>query len=137
MRPTRFLRARTRRRDESGATAIELVLYMPLLVIAILLTVQFCLIYLGNQAASAAAREAARVARVTGDTAAGQNKGYNWANDIGRGILDEPNVRVDQVGDRMRAVVRGHAVKLLPFLPPPEVSETVEGPIEQFVPDVP
>ena len=54
--------SRSRRRREEGTSAIELVLYMPLLMIAIILTIQFALVYLGNQAVSAAAREAARTA---------------------------------------------------------------------------
>ena len=49
--------SRPRRRREEGTSAIELVLYMPLLMIAIILTIQFALVYLGNQAVSAAARE--------------------------------------------------------------------------------
>ena len=45
---------------------------MPILMFTILFAVQFCLIYLGEQVASGAAREAARSARVTGSGAAGQ-----------------------------------------------------------------
>ena len=44
---------------------------MPLLMLVILIAVQFSLNYLGNAAASAVAREAARVARISGDRAAG------------------------------------------------------------------
>ena len=49
---------RPSRRDESGASAVELVLYMPLLMFVILFAVQFSLVYLGGQVASGAAREA-------------------------------------------------------------------------------
>ncbi len=41
-----------------------------------------------------------------------------------------------QVGaERARVTVSGQASKILPFLPIPRVSETVEGPVERFVQD--
>lgn len=127
---------RSRRRGEQGTSAIELVLYMPLLMIAIILTVQFALVYLGNQAASASAREAARVARVTGDTSLARAKGQSYASELGRGVLENVSVEVVQVGsDQMRATVSGQAPQLLPFLDSPRVSEEVQGPIERFDPD--
>lgn len=130
---------RRRRHDDKGTSAIELVFYMPLLVIAILLTVQFALIYLGKEAASAAAREAARVARVTGDPGQGVDKGRSYAADLGRGVLEGVTVTVVPVpGEQIRATVSGTAPELLPsFLGVSEVSETVQGPIERFEEDAP
>ncbi len=129
------LRARIRQRDESGASAVELVLYMPILMITILFAVQFSLIYLGGQVASGAAREAARTARVTSDAGAAKAVGDRIIAQIGKGVLDDARV-VPQVGeDQARVTVSGEAKKLLPFLPVPRVSETVEGPIEKFVED--
>ena len=120
------------RRNESGASALELAMYMPLLMLVIFIAVQFSLIYLGNAAASAVAREAARVARVTGDTQAGEAAGYQYAGNIGRGILENVDVNVVPVGgDRVRAVVSGRAQELAPVVVP-RVSQTVEGPIEEF-----
>jgi Flp pilus assembly protein TadG len=115
-----------------------MVLYMPILMLFIFATVQFALVYLGNQAASGVAREASRVARTSdGDTAAGERAGYQYAANIGRGILMGVNVRVVRLGgDRVRAVVSGHAQKLSPILVP-EVSQTVVGPIEEFRQDTP
>jgi Flp pilus assembly protein TadG len=110
--------ARARVRDEGGASAVELVLYMPILMFTILFAVQFSLVYLGGQVASGAAREAARTARVTGD--AGQ------AQAVGERIVRQ-----------IRVTVSGQASKILPFLPIPRVSETVEGPVERFVQDTP
>ncbi|HET6699585.1 MAG TPA: TadE/TadG family type IV pilus assembly protein [Nocardioidaceae bacterium] len=130
------LRAGSRRDDQRGASIIELVLYMPLLMTAILLAVQFSLIYLGNQAASAAAREANRVARVTGDQAQGRQTGVAYAARIGGGILENVDVQVNVAGGAVATtVVSGEAQQLLPFLPPPRVSERVEGPVERFVED--
>jgi hypothetical protein len=43
---------------------------------------------------------------------------------------------VPQVGaERARVTVSGEAQQILPFLPIPRVSETVEGPIERYVQD--
>lgn len=131
------MRSRRTRRREEGTSAIELVLYMPLLMVAIILTVQFALVYLGNQAVSAAAREASRTARTTGDTGAGQARGYQYAADLGRGLLSDVVVDVDPVdnGTAVRTVVTATGEQLLPFIDPPRLSEEVEGPIEQFVED--
>lgn len=108
---------------------------MPLLMVAIIITVQFSLTYLAKQSASAAAREAARVARVTGDPALGQQRGVSYAAQLGDGMLKSPVVLVVSDGTRVRATVSGQANQLLPFLDSPRVEEVVEGPIEQFRPD--
>jgi Flp pilus assembly protein TadG len=130
------MRSRSRRREE-GTSAIELVLYMPLLMIAIILTIQFALVYLGNQAVSASAREAARTARTTGDLRSGQARGYDYARDLGGGLLRAVTVDVTFAnGDRdVRAVVSADGEQLLPFIDRPRLSEAVEGPVEQFRPD--
>jgi len=128
----------TSRRREEGTSAVELVLYMPLLMIAIIFTVQFALVFLGNQAASASAREAARVARVTDDPGLGRAKGESYAANLGQGVLERVSVSVVRVGDdEMRATVSGEAPRLLPFFAPPQVSEEVQGPVERFIEDGP
>jgi len=127
---------RSRARDERGTSAIELVLYTPLLMVAMILTIQFSLTYLAKQSASAAAREAARVARVTGDPDMGRAKGVSSATSLGRGLLMDPQVQVARVGDNMRAEVSGQANQLLPFFRSPRVTEVVQGRIEEYQQDV-
>lgn len=127
-----------RRRDERGYSSVELVLYMPLLLGAIVVTVQFALIYLGNEYASAAAREANRVARVTGDADQGRAKGFDVLQNLGGGLLDSPQVQVTAVGDdSVQTVVTGRAPQIIPFIDVVEVTETVSGPLERFDPDAP
>lgn len=110
-------------------------MYMPLLMLAIFLAVQFSLLYLANQAAAGVAREAARVARVTGDAGAGATAGQQFANNLGNGLISDVDVRVVQVGpDRMRAEVSGRSQELVPVFVP-RVTAEVEGSIEQFRPD--
>lgn len=128
--------SRSRRQREEGTSAIELVLYMPLLMIAIILTIQFALVYLGNQAVSAAAREAARTTRTTGLTGDGEARGRDYAKELGGGLLRDVNVQVTLVNGEpprdARAVVTALGEQLLPFIDRPHLNEAVEGPLEQF-----
>lgn len=131
------MRSRQRRQREEGTSAIELVLYMPLLMIAIIISVQFALVYLGNQAVSAAAREASRTARTTGNMQTAQDRGYQYAEDLGRGLISGVNVNVGLVnGDNdVRTVVTAQGEQLLPFIDSPRLTEEIEGPLEQFIED--
>ena len=125
-------RPRRRRRDESGVSSIELVLYMPLLLLIMFIAVQFALVWFGNQAASAAAREAARVARVEADRGLAIQAGKDYVRRIGDGVLEDAQITVELIGDgRVRVTVTGKAQQLSP-IGVPRVSQTVEGPIEQF-----
>jgi Flp pilus assembly protein TadG len=107
-------------------------MYMPLLMLAIFLAVQFSLLYLANQAASGIARETARAARVSGSAGEGVAKGRLYARNLGSGIIEDVDIRVVQVGpNRMRAEVSGKSQQLVPVLVP-RVTAEVEGSIEQF-----
>jgi len=133
MTAARWARKIRRKHDERGASTVELVLYMPILMLAIFLTIQFSLIYLGNQAASAAAREAARVARTSLDRGQAEAAGEAYTSKIGKGILEDVQVIVTPVGtDQVRVEVRGHAQKITPFIDPPTVTQVVQGPLEEF-----
>jgi hypothetical protein len=115
-------------------------MYMPILFFIIFATVQAAMLFLGNQAASAAAREAARVARSGGGTgdavAAGQQRGMAYAQSVGKGVLEDPQVQVGLVpGRQVRAVVDGHGVSVVPGLPGLAIHQVAQGPIEEFRPD--
>lgn len=123
-------------------------MYMPLLVFMIFLTLQLAFLYLGNQAASAAAREAARVARSAGNPGAGSQaalrageiRGTDYAASVGHGLFDGPvEVQVQAVtgpgGLQVRAIVRATAVRLVPGMPWMKITKVVQGPVEEFRPD--
>ena len=135
MLPERLRRLRSQR----GASAIELALYTPLMFMIIFVIVQFTLTWHGTQIASAAAREAAREARIGGGTpaalAAAESRGYEYAQVVGNGHLVEIEVDAVQVGENVRVTVSGRATEIVNNLAP-RVSQTVEGPIEQFLPDL-
>lgn len=128
----KLARGSRRRRDEEGASAVELAMYMPILLLVILIAVQWSMVYLGNQAAGAVARETARVARATGDAGAARESGRQYAKNIGKGVLEGVTISIRPAGDgQVRVTVTGHAQKIAPF-GVPRVSETVEGPLEEF-----
>lgn len=123
-------------------STLELTLYMPLLFVLCFLTIQFSLIYLGTQVASSAAREGARIARSGGGTEASlaeaRASASDYANRIGNGLIENVTVEVQPIaGQRVRAVVTGDAVQILPIVPMPQVRMVSEGPVETFRPDGP
>jgi hypothetical protein len=115
---------------------------MPMLMMAIFITVQFSLLYLGNQVVSSAARQAARIARTTGDPAMAKMKGEALANRIGHGLVENVQVTVTPVYNGtpwpdIKVVATGQALQLVPKVKVGEVTKTVQGPSESFRPDVP
>lgn len=135
------VRARLRElRSDRGNSSLELVLYMPTLMVAIFLTVQFSLVYLGNQVISSSARQAGRVARSAGGGVAdAEAVAQAYSASVGHGLVTDVLVRVTTVdgasGPEMRVVVSGQALQLVPWGVAPRVSKTVQGPVEQFRPD--
>jgi hypothetical protein len=131
-------------RGETGASAIELALIMPVVLVVILLIVQFTLVFHGRQVADAAAREGARVARSAG-TGSGAGGWQGAAEEKARGIvravgpkmLQAVTVRAWQKGDQRGVTVEGDAVAVVPLLPSMSfrVTSTFGGPIECFRPD--
>lgn len=131
---------RRRLRAQKGASSIEFVLYTPLLFFVIFVIVQFALTWHSNQIASAVAREVARVARIEGGDAAARAEaeqyGYQYAQQIGPSGIYEVDIDVVPVGtDQVRATVTGRAKEIIIGLSP-TVRQTVQGPIEEFRPDL-
>lgn len=111
---------------------MELVIYMPLLMVMILLAVQFSMYHLGRQTASSVARETARVMRVTGDPAAAKARGRVYVDQVGKGVLDAHDIQIRPIGvDRVQVVVTGQSLKILPWVP--AITQKVEAPVERFV----
>jgi len=130
------------RRSERGVSSLELVLYMPILMIFIFITVQFTLLYLGNQVVSSTARQAARIARTTGDPVMAELKGEALAVEIGHGLVEHVTVKITPVDNGtpwpdINVVARGQALQLVPLVSVGEVTKTVQGPSEDFRTDTP
>lgn len=116
-------------------------MYMPILLFVIFVTVQFSLVFLGNQAASAAAREAARVARSGGGSPQAMSdarlRGRAYAETVGHGLIGNIAVEVRPAGGReIRATVTADGVRIVPWLPGLSIRQVVQGPIEEFRPDL-
>lgn len=112
---------------------MEMVFFLPMLFTVVLIAVQFAMVYLGNQAAGAIARETARVARATADGQQAHQAGDRYAHNMSTGILNDYRIIITPLGeDRVRVTVTGEAQKISP-IGVPRVSQTVEGPIERFV----
>lgn len=139
-RPGLRLRRPVQGDPERGASSIELVLYTPVLMLVIFLAVQLALTWHGNEVAGAVAREVARVARTGGGTpdalAAARERGAEYAAAVGGRALTDVSVDVQALPltREVRATVTGHAVALVPGAAP-QVSATVQGPVEEFRPD--
>jgi Flp pilus assembly protein TadG len=135
------------RKSERGVSSLELVLYMPLLMMAIFLTVQFALLYLGNQVISSSARQAERVARAGASAepasaiAQANAVARQYAATVGHGLVTNVLVNISPVngpsGPEIRVIVTGQALQLVPGVAAGRVSKTVQGPVENFRADTP
>jgi Flp pilus assembly protein TadG len=112
-------------------------MYMPILLFVIFVTVQFSLLFLGNQAASAAAREASRVARAGGGSpqamADARARGQEYARSVGHGLIENVQVRLQAVPpQQVRATVVAHGVQVVPWIHAITIRQIAQGPIESF-----
>jgi Flp pilus assembly protein TadG len=130
---------------ERGASAIELAMLTPVLIVVIFVTVQFALLFHARHVALAAAQAGARIARSTAATnprwqEPARRKSFDYIRAIGPSLLERPSavplVRTDAAGNPVEVgvEVRGGAVPLVPFLNL-RVTERSEGPVERFIPD--
>jgi hypothetical protein len=115
---------------------------MPLLMMAVFITIQFSLLYLGNQVVSSAARQASRVMRTTGDEDMARDKGRAYADKVGHGLVENVVFRFESVENGtpwpdIKVVATGQALQLVPKVKVGEVTKTVQGPSEKFRQDGP
>lgn len=123
------------RLEERGASSVELIIFFPLLLAIILLSVQAALVWYGNEVALTTARETARSLRTSADPAAERLAAIDWAHQYAattaNGGLTDIAVEVVVGGDSVQVTVSGEAMDVFGGLTP-RVSATVSGPIERF-----
>jgi len=135
----------SREHGERGASAVELAMLTPLLIIIIAGTIQFAMLYHARHVALAAAQAGARVARATAGDPAGnwqepaRTKTFDYLRTIGPNLLEAPTAQPLErvIGGQPVDVgiqVRGTAVRVIPFLTL-TVTEQSRGPVERFIPD--
>ncbi|WP_018653540.1 TadE family protein [Actinomadura flavalba] len=129
---------RARPRGDRGASAMELAILTPVLILVLLAAVQFTLVYHARHVALAAAQSGARVARTDaggGWQSAAEAKAAANVRQIGPRLIEGLSVRAGQSGDERWVEVRGKAVQVMPGMKI-NVTQRSQGPIECFRPDV-
>jgi Flp pilus assembly protein TadG len=125
--------ARANAHDERGAVTLEVVIGLPVLLLAVLLTINAALWYHARNTALAAAREGVRAARTyDSNIHTGQTAAMAFATSTGHGILLSPAVDTSGSSSTTVAIrVRGEAVSLLPGLHW-HVDQIARGPVERW-----
>ena len=118
------------RRDERGS--VELVVATPLLLVMILMVIQFAMFEHASQVAQATAAQALAATRtVDGSTATGETEGQAVMANIGRGVLDNPQIDVSRTQTTAAVTVHGTTEGIVPLWHL-SVSATSSGPVERF-----
>jgi Flp pilus assembly protein TadG len=135
----------TRRRGESGASALELSFLAPGLIFLIFLTIQAGLFFYGKAVAIQAAREGVSQLRLAPDAATYEDvrprvvdNTQSFATTVGREALIDPvaTPTYDEEAGRVAMDVSGTVITLVPGLDL-GVTARAEGSIERFEPELP
>ena len=121
-------------RADSGALTLSYVIVFPAVLIALLFIVQAALYFMAHNLALAAAQQGADVAREYNSTdGAGSAAALSLIRQDGSGMLETERAVATRTGTTVTVTVSGQAWSLVPGLPG-TVTETVQEPIERFVP---
>ena len=118
--------------QETGASSVELMIFFPLLLLIVLITVQVALVWYGNEVAIATAREVARVNPEAGErTSAAKANGVAYARRVGGRALTDIAIDVSTTGDEVTVRVSGKAIDVVSGLSP-RVKASVTSQRETF-----
>jgi Flp pilus assembly protein TadG len=121
-------------RADAGALTLSYVIVFPAVLIALLFIVQAALYFMAHNLALAAAQQGADVAREYNSTdGAGSAAALSLIRQDGSGMLETERAVATRTGNTVTVTVSGQAWSLVPGLPV-IVNETVQEPIERFVP---
>jgi len=119
-------------RDDRGAASADLVLFTPLLLLALLATVQFVLWSHATHIAQAAASQGLAVTRAqNGTTAAGTASAWQLLDQLARGPLTDASVSAERASESASVRITGTARAVVPFLRLPIHAEAT-GPVERL-----
>ena len=117
--------------QEVGASSVELIIFFPLLLLVVLITVQVALTWYGNEVAIATAREVAREARVNskgGDlSAAAKANGAAYARKVGGKALTDVEIDVSTTSDQVTVRVSGKSLDVVAGLSPRVKASVTSG----------
>jgi Flp pilus assembly protein TadG len=121
-------------RADSGALTLSYVIVFPAVLIALLFIVQAALYFMAHNLALAAAQQGADVAREYNSTdGAGSASALSLIRQDGSGMLEAERAVATRTATTVTVTVSGQAWSLVPGIPV-TVNETVQEPIERFVP---
>ncbi|VEG28984.1 TadE/TadG family type IV pilus assembly protein [Actinomyces howellii] len=127
----RSLAGRLRARQETGASSVELLVFFPLLLLIVLITIQVALSWYGNEVAMSTAREVAREVRGGGSPSAAEADGITYARQVGVKALTDVDVDVVVTGQEVTVTVSGESMDIVAGLAP-RVSASVTSELETF-----
>lgn len=112
---------------------VEVVIVLPVIMLAILACMQFCLLFFAQSVALAAAQEGVRAARAERAARdAGAEVARSYAERTAGGFLHSISASVGGDATTVRVILRGESLSLVPFLPAITVTEEAAGAVEQF-----
>ena len=127
------------RRGDDGASAIELAVLAPVLLLLILMTIQYAFYFQARQVALSSAQEGARYARQEEAMNPGswqkdaEDQATSYFNSLSSQVLSDFRAGASYVpaDNNVQVTVSGKIVSLLGF-PLPAIHESAEGPVECF-----
>lgn len=131
------LMTRDRLKDEAGAASlVQTVLVAPVLLFALMLIVQFGLMFHARNVAENAAQEGAAAARhFRGTEADGQARALEYLEVLGPKTLAGRTVTVNRTLQEATVTISGTVISVVPGMHL-RVSESASGPVERYVPPV-
>jgi Flp pilus assembly protein TadG len=121
-------------RDDSGFSALEMVVIFPVTIMMVFGIIQFGIWYHANDIAQAAAQKAAQTASAYNGTQAG---GFQVAAQVleqnADGLILHTHVASARDQQVATVTVNGYALQVIPFIPLP-VEATATVPVEAFRP---
>lgn len=127
------------RRDQSdrGASTVEFVLTMPLLLLCLMLVIQFALIAHAQNGAQSAADEGAAQARAfDGSTRQARMRAERYLDQLAGRMFTNHSIRVTRTATEASVTVTATVKSLIPGFPT-TISRTSTGPVERFVEESP
>lgn len=128
---------RDRLKDEAGAASlVQTVLVAPVLLFALMLIVQFGLMFHARNVAENAAQEGAAAARhFRGTEADGHARALEYLEVLGPKTLAGRKVTVNRTQQEATVTISGTVISVVPGMHL-QVNESASGPVERYVPPV-